>query len=452
MNPTANKRFIPLNIIDRSYVISQEKNGSIYFPMCVLAVVRLKNEVSSELVVSALQALERRYPQLRLSYTLDAKRKRWSLVAKDRLPAYLSALVNTAEGELEAYMGSILRENNSTIEQPLSVHLVDSALIVKMHHSFGDGSFLRLLTHLLLLALYDPAQLPDLQMHFNIPITHLLWQTPSQAFKIAVGCVKSFANYYREYQQEMSPAEQEKRDPIVSGSEMRVMLCVVPAESIELLNTLRTTLAVEMQEKISLNTLLQVLIAWRLRELQWVTSPLTYTILVDLHRYLKQPNDVYPGNLASQIRISRHQQSDLAQECAELQRQVNTRLAGFGPLFALPSEALLALNHSWYENINRDWLLNSTDARFFILSNLGNLDDTLGKFRAWIKEDVFLLAPLMGRPPLVISFNTLAGQGNLALTYDPRVLSAEQVQEVCGFYQPEWLAEKLAQYTERVQG
>lgn len=448
-----------MNVIDRSYLISQAKDSSTYFPMTVFAVVRLRNAVTPTQVIDALQTLARRFPQLRLTYKLDTKRRGWKLVPESEQVAYLASLVCSAEGDLEAHIEESVRENHTNIEQPISFHLVGNALGIRMHHSMGDGRFLWLLMRFLLTTLHDVSQLPQsLPPNFNLSAWGLLWQTPGQGLRILGGWIKSFADYYREYTQEMTVSEQEKRDPILSGAPMPVQLHLIPPESVTLISSLKNAVSAKVKEiapnesaKISLNTLMQVLLGQRLRELKLIGASLIYTVPVDLRRYLKDPNNFYPANLAGQVRITLAQQSDLVQECLELQRQVDKRLLGYGPLVALPSEALLALNGNLYESINRDWLLNSTDSRFFIFSNLGSLDDVLGNLLPFIEAEAFSAVPLMGRPPLVMSYCTLAGKGSLTLTYDPRVLSPEQVDDVCRFYSPEWLTEKLSHYTEKAR-
>jgi hypothetical protein len=456
MNPIS-PNFVPMNVIDRSYLISQAAGSSTYFPMTVYISVRLRNVITPQQVIAVLHMLASRYPQLRLTYKMDTKRRGWKLVPESERSAYLASLVCTSNDDLEAHIEEAVRENHTNIEQPVSFHLVGNSLGIRLHHSMGDGRFVWTLMRLLLTALYDASQLPQsLSPHFGLSAWGLLWQTPGQGLRILGGWIKSFADYYREYTGEMKVSEQDKRDPILSGAPMPVQLHLIPPESVTLIASLKNAISEKVKEtypneiaKISLNTLMQVLLGQRLRELKLVGASLIYTVPVDLRRYLKDPNDFYPANLAGQVRITLAQQSDLVEECLGLQRQVDKRLQGYGPLVALPSEALLAMNGNLYESINRDWLLNSTDSRFFIFSNLGSIDDVLGNLLPFIEAEAFSAVPLMGRPPLVMSYCTLAGKGNLTLTYDPRVLSPEQVREVCHFYSPEWLTEKLAQYTEK---
>ncbi len=73
-----------------------------------------------------------------------------------------------------------------------------------------------------------------------------------------------------------------------------------------------------------------------------------------------------------------------------------------------------------------------SDPRFFVLTNLGALDERFQPLVDQLKGlvGVFLLVPLMGGPHLVISVNTLQGQANIAFTYDPRVLTEAQVDAV----------------------
>jgi hypothetical protein len=114
------------------------------------------------------------------------------------------------------------------------------------------------------------------------------------------------------------------------------------------------------------------------------------------------------------------------------------------PLVGVPSEWLLALGgQKTYQSVNRDWLLKSTntDSRFFVMTNLGNLDMMLGDFDGKI-DSPNLIVPLMGAPPLVLSINTYQGQGNIAITYDPRVLDLTQINDFCSMFDVEWLSSR----------
>jgi hypothetical protein len=222
----------------------------------------------------------------------------------------------------------------------------------------------------------------------------------------------------------------------VTGSPMGVRLRLLSSNVMQSLTDLRLELSKTSGVRISLNTLLQVLIGRRLMQLGIGGSCPTYTIPVDLHRYLRDPSEFYPCNLVTQIRIKAiaGPAQDLCADCIELQRQVDHRLAHAEPLANLLSEALLGLSDSAFTRTYRAWLLQSinTDKRPFVLTNLGNLDAHFDPLRSFVDmtAGIFLAVPLMAGPHLVFSFSTLGTQGHLTTTYDPRVFSADQVEHI----------------------
>jgi hypothetical protein len=189
-------------------------------------------------------------------------------------------------------------------------------------------------------------------------------------------------------------------------------------------------------------------------ELDLTTKPPIYSIPVDLHRYLKTPADFYPGNLLSQMRVktSGNGSHDLLTECLEIQKKVDEQLANYGPLIAAPGECLAALNTRTYKHINRKWLTASshTDPRFLIFSNVGNIDALFEHLSGLLNlpEGIFIGVPLMGGPPLVCTFTMLMGQGNIILTYDPRLFSKQQAEAVIALFDPDWIRAQFPQTLE----
>lgn len=436
-NPKAS---IPLNAIDRSYLIP-EGNDAPWFPMCITATAQLRQPLNAAQVIDALHHVEQRFPQLRLGYTLDLERLRWQRAAD--VKTHLASIVHRSDtSDLESALAQLMQVNNTPVSHPITIHIHDRNLIVKMHHSFGDGKFLLQLLAYLLLALADPAQLkalPDLPDHYHIPLRRLVGRHLAQ---VGRGWWQSIAQYHADYQHD-TQAHDSSRESITSGSPMGVTRHIIPATVMAALDEIRAQL-----DHISLNTLLQVLIAKRLRQLQLIDPTVTYTIPVDLHRYLPQPDTFYPGNLASQIRLRGQIDSDLPTACEQLQQQISQQLEAASPLVDIPNFWLLGLGgRKTYERVNRDWLLSAihNDPRFFVLTNLGNLDSLFAPLLDTIAPEagVYLSVPLMGGPHLVLSFNTYAGQGNLAITYDPQVLSAKQIADIRQMFDLEWLHQEV---------
>jgi hypothetical protein len=242
------------------------------------------------------------------------------------------------------------------------------------------------------------------------------------------------------------PTREKKLKPNVSGAEMFVRFRTVSASAIARWDTLRQSIS-GPGEKISLNTLLQVLIATRLHELGVLTEPAVYTTLVDVNRYLPGPPTFNPGNLVGQVRATGKLPITLREECELIQAQIKTQLKRAGALATLPAEWLLALaGRRTYKRVYRDWLLASinTDPRLFVLSNLGSLDGDYADLAPYLdlEQGVYAASPLMGGPPLLLIFSTIAGQGHLSITYNPQVLSDAQIDSLLTLFEGEPLPEK----------
>jgi hypothetical protein len=444
---------IGFNALDRMYLVPETDDiHGAHFPMSVSIVVTLRHTPSPADVVEAVGRLERKFPQFRLGYTLDYERNCWRRVPDKQLDDHFTSLVHVPPSlDLEAFLSSIVRTNNSPLSLPVMILLHGDDLIIKIHHSFGDGKFMFKLMSYLVRALCDPEgleRLPDLPQHFDLPIRHIFARAPRQALNVLVEFLRGLTTYVSEYQRDMaSPTEDKKLKPNVSGAEMIVRLKTIQPESIARLDKLRTSLS-NAGVKISLNSLLQVLIASRLNDLGVLTGPPIYTTLVDLNRYVPGPLMFYPGNLVGQVRATGKLPIKLQEECEAIQAQIRQQLDRCGALATLPGEWLLALaGRRTYKRVYRDWLLASinTDPRIFVLSNLGNLDDDYASRAPYIDLDrgVYAGSPLMGGPPLLLIFSTIAGKGNLSITYNPQVLSDVQIDSLIAIFEGEQLPEKV---------
>jgi hypothetical protein len=80
----------------------------------------------------------------------------------------------------------------------------------------------------------------------------------------------------------------------------------------------------------------------------------------------------------------------------------------------------------------------------FVLSNLGSLDGDYADLAPYLdlEQGVYAASPLMGGPPLLLVFSTIAGEGQLSITYNPQVLSEAQVDSLLTLFAGEPLPEK----------
>ena len=454
--PTTSAKNLPesirLTTLDLSFLIPEtEDMESVYFPMSVVCCLPLKRPVKVEEFVTALAQLDQRFPQFRLGYKLDYIHNRWVRIPEDQRASYWANCIQMRSTDLDVAgkIAEAVSTNITPLDQPIMFYLDDQHIVVKMHHSLGDGRYFGRMMGYMLLALADPAafeKLPTLPMNFGMPVWKLIFQTPQQGMRVLTGAIKSFVSYYKEFRQDVTVQETTRElAPIVTGSPMGIECKLVEPEVLKQLNEMK--IALSSDTKITLNTLLQVLIATRLTELGLTGPTPVYTIPVDLRRYLKSPGDFYPGNLISQIKVKSSASDDLLAECTWVQRNADEQLENYEPLLAGPGESIFALNTRAYKRVNRQWLLATikTDKRFFLLSNLGHLDSVLRPLSSLIDlpQGVFAAAPLMGGIPLVFCFSMAAGHGYITMTYDPRVLSKEQAMTVAEMFDTEWLTAKF---------
>ncbi|MEP7288991.1 MAG: hypothetical protein ABI947_24825 [Chloroflexota bacterium] len=443
---------IRLNAIDQGYILPETDDDSgPHLPMSAAAALTLRSAPSHTWVVRALGEMEHRFPQLRLGYRLDTSKNIWRCVPAAELDTYFASLVTVHPEPIdlsEALTHAIRR--NPPLPAPIAITLYGNQLIVQMHHSFGDGRFLLQLIFFLILAIFDSAQfeqLPDLPMRFRAPLWRVVWQNLGQAKEVFAGWLRLLPDYVKT---PTADPDKTPMEPIHSGSEMGVALKILPAEVIAGIEAVRLELS--RTDKISFNTFLQVLVAHRLAELGLMTLPATYTIPVDLHRYLKPRGQYLPGNLASTLTVktSTRPEPDLLADCIELQKQVIVQLHQRMPLANLPNEWLLRLGgNRTYKRMTQQWMATAinADPRFFVLSNVGNFDDEYKLIASYIEWScgAFGAVSLMGAPHLILSFGMAAGQGSLSLVYDPRVLTEAHIEAIVEMFSPEWLAEKRSQ-------
>lgn len=426
---------IPFNAIDHSYLIPEtEDTQGNYFPMSPICVVKLKETVSKEQIITALQTLIEKYPQLRLAYLLDYEEICWRRVPDTQLSEYLDTCVHIIldDSPIETVLSKQIAINNEPLSQPVQIFIVSHYLLLRIHHSFGDGKFFNLMLQLLISELkgIDVGRVHLSKIWWK-SIGTIIWDTARQGMAVMWQFAKSLFGYYQDYQQDTQSDASATRAPIKSASPMAVKFKTISPDYLKMLK--------ESKQNLSLNTLLQVIVGEHLKRLNLQDEPITYTIPVDLRRYLKELKLYYPSNMASQIRVTLGNEQSLFKRAASLQTQINEQLEKRMALAAIPGEWLLLLSGKKnYQAVNRDWLLKSThnDRRTFVLSNLGNLDNQFEMFKGIIADDFApqIVIPLMGSPSLVFCFNTFCGQGNIVLTYDPQLYNQEQIDQVLSIF------------------
>lgn len=432
---------IPFNIIDRSYLISEsDEANSAYFPMSPVTVIKLKTAFTEEKIVSALKTLATNYPQFRLGYSLDYENVCWVKVPDSELEDYLANCVHTLENNrsIEELLSESIQVNNEPLTQPVNIFLAGEYLFFRIHHSFGDGKFFLLMTQYLLAELQGESveKLPLSNLWWK-PIREIIWQNLIQGMLILGQFVKSLFGYYQDYQHDIQDnPENNNRAPITSGSAMRIRFKTISSDYLASLN--------ELKQDISLNTLLQVIVGEQLQRLGLLKYPITYTIPVDLRRYLNNSGLIHPSNLATQIRITLKEDSSLLKQCLKLQNQVSEQLQKRQPLAGILGEWLLVLSgKKSYQSVNRDWLMKSVynDPRIFVLSNLGNIDKIFEPVDKLLADDFapHIVVPLMGSPSLVFVFNSHRNQGHITLTYDPQLFTETQIEKVLQVFEVPFL-------------
>ena len=443
---SASPETIPFNAVDRYYLIPEsDEPNSAHFPMLVCGGVELNQPLEHGSLMAAFKRINARFPAFRLGYELDIHEDCWRKVAD--LDTHFEQMVQTRpEVPLEIATAEAVRANIVPLSLPLEATIYGNQLTLRIHHSFADGNFgLKLLAHLIVAACDPDAydHLPDIAMDYSLPIWRIVWDTPRQGMKMLWNWIRTFKSSVTDYK---GTGEIVGYSPelIRNGAPVRVMRCTLPRSTMSAIGRIRREFSKPVP--ITLNTLIQVMIAHRLLELGILPPgrPVEYTQPIDLQRY-KRDSVIYAGNLAGQVRlkITPH---DLHTDSTEFQTQLEASLSAGLPLATLPSEWLLAATgRRFYKKINRDWLTSSikTDGRFFVFSNLGILDGDFKPAQPFLAPhtQMALSGSLIGAPPLLVLLAILGGEGHLTFTYNPRVLNAAQIEKIAEAFSMEWLSQ-----------
>ncbi len=445
---------IRFNAIDRYYLIPETDDlDGVYFPMTIGYGVELRQPINRAQIIKALGQINARVPQFRLGYRLDHRADCWRRVPDAELDKHFAAMVLEGDpGDLDDLISETIRTNVTPMALPLQINTHGQNFVLKIQHSFGDGRLMiKLMAHLIL-ATFDPAayaELPDVNIRYPLPIWRIVWNSPQQGFKTLSKWLQTFSSSVQDYRGSGETVSYTP-EPIHSGSPMRFTRIPLSREIMTALNRLRKSLSPDV--RISLNTLMQVLLAHRLIELGILPANqgVICTQPIDLRRYLKDQTITYAGNLAGQIRrqLPARSELDLRADCLDFQQWIDVQTQSSLALATLPSEWLLALaGKRFYKKVNRDWLIKSikTDPRYFVFSNLGPIDSDMEPIQPFIKPGTSLAisVSLMGGPPLIVGLALLDRQGHVCVVYNPRVLDADQVTQIMQVFSLEHIESQI---------
>ncbi|HVO43794.1 MAG TPA: hypothetical protein VMT34_14285 [Aggregatilineales bacterium] len=440
---------IRFNAIDRYYLVPETEDlDGTYFPMSLVGAIRMRTPLSADQLLRGLYTVNTKYPQMRLAYSLDYRQIRWRRVPDEQLDAHFRSLIHRVDtpGSLTILVAAALSSNNQPLSHPIHFELHGNVVLFKGLHSFGDGRLMARLIPYIILAAVDPGAfeaLPPLPVMYSTPLWRAIMRSPARAARMYYNTLRLLPTTIREYRgSEGRPTQQPALEPIRSGSPLHVVNFTCGRETILAFSSVKS--AIIGHAKVSLNTIFQVSVAYRLMQIGLQTRPIVYTTPIDLGQYFGN-SDFYAGNLAGQSRVQTGDQEPASpiEECLALQRELDRQLRQEIPLSSFPLEWLLALaGDDAYRNTNRQWLLSgpATDPRVFIVSNIGGLGD-LERIAPYFdaSQGVALCSPLMGGPPLLVIVGFLGRQLLVSIISDPRRVTDEQVEQLRLAFDPVWI-------------
>lgn len=433
---------IPLNVIDRVFLVPETEDiHGTYFPTSFARMAHLYQMIDRERLVDALMRLDERFPQLRIGYRLNMDKLRLERHPDAGKRQYYESLVThyKADEPYEEVIAKMMSTNTEPLGTPVNIFYQGDYIYVKATHVIGDARFDAMFMVHLMIAYIDPEKFetfPELDPNFYISIWNVIWRNPiigvSVMASFIITALQKIFRYRSETKQSPKKSEFETLAPMVSHSPVGFHTAAFSKETVDQLNTLRKQLIPD--KKVSLNNIMNVEIALRLQEMEYLGQTVCYTIPVDLRRYIPKDTQFYPNNLASQIRVT-IKDTDVASICEKLQQGTTRAYRRFEPLSGMPAEWVLNwLPRHLYDRLHRNWMLNPVrnPERFFVLSNIGRMED----YYAPIEEHVNprqhgALVPL--DTPVIIAFATSNGIGLLSSSFDPRIISQKDIAKLLDF-------------------
>ena len=436
-------KYIPLNVIDRQFLVPETDdfaNGS-YLPMTITAAMHPRRMPSVASLQDAIIQVDTKFPQYRLSYTLDFATPRWVRVPDEKRIEYLKNRVQKTEFDtVEEHLINYIRHNLSPLEEPFKVFICNDSLCFHFYHTFGDGRFCIQVMASVLTNLFAPEHSKSTDNRFFIPLREVAMSNFSQTIKIsrhvvklvskkAINYIPGLSNPRVAVNLDQNPAHQ----ATVSGTKMDVACVSIPPDKMKHIQSVVKNLSAN--PTISLNTYWQIFFAFRMNEMGLVNWPLELTTLIDLRRYMKGTNRFYPGNCINNIRLTINE-SSFVDACVSFQSQLEKQINSAHPLADMFITRLLALaGDTFFKQAIRHYYLNVSpqEKRFYTLTNAGRLDSVFKPIRDYIFPDIRFFTPIMGAAPLVIVFTSFNNYGYFSATYKPDIISREDVLKIIDF-------------------
>ena len=436
-------KYLPLNVIDRQFLVPETDdfaNGS-YLPMTVTGVYHPRVMPSVASLQDALIQVDTKFPQYRLSYTLDPITPRWIRVSDENRIEYLKDRVKKVEVDtVEEHLTYYVQHNLSPLENPFQVFICNESLCFHFYHPFGDGKFCTQIVASVLIAIFKPERFESTENQFFIPLGKVAMSNFPQTMKVIGHVVKQVSKKATNFISGLStPTKTIDLDqnsiyrPTVSGTKMHVAYVKIPPDKMKQIRSVVKNLSTT--STISLNTYLQIFFAFRMNEMGLVNWPIELTALIDLRRYMKGPKRFYPGNCINNIRLTINK-SSFIDACIDYQSRLNKQINSAYPLSDMFGNWLLALaGDTAFKRANLHWHLKVSpqERRFYTLTNAGRLDNVFKPIRDYLLPDIRLITPIMGAAPLVILFTSFNNYGHFTATYKPDIISKEDVLRIMDF-------------------
>lgn len=436
-------QYLPLNVIDRQFLVPETddfSNGS-YLPMTIAAVVHPRIMPTVASIQDALIWVDNKFSHFRLSYTLDPKTPRWIRVSDENRIEYLRGCVQEVKtASLDEHLAAHVQHNLSPLEYPLKIFICNESLCIHLYHPFGDANFLFQFTASLLIALYKPDPLEQLNNRFSIPLTEVVMSNFPQIMRVLGHMAKRISEKTTNYISLLKPPpkaidsnKKSEFQATVSGTSMHVTHIEIRPDTMRRIRSIVQNFPTD--QKISLNTYWQVFFAFRMNKIGLVDWPIELTTLVNLKRYTKKPISLYPGNCIGNIRLKINKAS-FVDACLDYQTQLHKQIKNAYPLADIVGNWFLALaGDKIFKQAIRNWYLkaNIHDKRFFTLTNAGRLDEIFEPVKDHLIPDIRLVTPIMGSAPLVIAFTSYNNFGHFTATYKPDILSKQDILQIINF-------------------
>ncbi|MEO1288156.1 MAG: hypothetical protein AAFV93_10340 [Chloroflexota bacterium] len=438
---------IPLNCIDRVFLIpeTEDIHGS-YFPVTIGRLTHFKSPITKQQLLDALVRLDDHFPQLRLRYRINVETLKFEKIPDSDRLSYFESLIEEVEGDAEPddVMADLISYNTMPLGSLYNFRFRNNEFYLKIHHVAGDGRLLESFQQAMMYAIFMPEKLDSLpyaDKKFWIPIQKVIWNNPlmgiavlarfawmigTRFFKLVVARITGGSA------QQNANKKADDSNAITSHTAMGFATAVIEPENFKRLKKLRRQ--VVEGEKVSLNNILNVELALRLQKMGYLGQRVTYTIPVDLRRYMPKDANFYPSNLSSAIRVTTNS-NDPAKVCQQITAETTRAFYSFEPLIGMPWEWLTGLlPRAMYDRMHRNHRMTAKPdpERFFILSNVGALDRVHGDFNPYIEPLQYGTLAATDTPILII-FGSMHGYGIWTASFNPKIISKEEVQQLMNF-------------------